>query len=477
MSRRRSRRINLLSCASKVRPSRSASCRNASRVLVDTLMVVGRIILGSIPDGPSWVCLPRSHPPFDPEDSRWSSRSVSSTSRGPASLARTPRSHTNRLGIRQRRLPRRRDPCTPTPDPRATTPDRPPEIHRNRPNDPCPTEQHHGSHAPGDDVPDRPARNSASMAPPTRCTALDPTAHTQHGTPTDRPRTQESDHPPRQPESQLGVPAYPRGLARLGHKLAASTFWKILRSAGIDPTRDRPGPSWSEFIHSQSKAVLATDFACVDTALLRRFHVLFVIEVATRRVHLAGITTTPTSSWTTQAARNLTMKLDDNHPFRFLIRDGAGQFTRSFDAVLAGSTITAIRTPPRSPQANAYAERWVRTLRHELLDRTIIWNEHQLRSLLEEYLEHYNNHRPHQDSTNEHPPTPPTSPRSAQTNQSNVTQPAPDSSTSTEPQPEPFPGQPTATENASFTASPHHRITSRSPEKMPDEFSASTSRP
>ena len=300
------------------------------------------------------------------------------------------------------------------------------------------------------------------MASSTRRTALDPTAHTKDGTPTDRPRTPASGHPPRQPESQLGVPAYPRGLARLGHKLAASTVWKILRAAGIDPTRDRTGPSWSEFIHSQWKAVLATDFACVDTALLRRFHVLFVIEVATRRVHLAGITTTPTSSWTTQAARNLTMKLDDNHPFRFLIRDGAGQFTRSFDAVLAGSGITAIRTPPRSPQANAYAERWVRTLRHELLDRTIIWNEHQLRSLLEEYLERYNNHRPHQDSTNEHPPTPPTSPRSAQTNQSNVTQPAPDSSTSTEPQPEPFPGQPTATENASFNApthQPHHRIT------------------
>ena len=235
MSRRRSRRINLLSCASKVRPSRSASCRNASRVLVDTLMVVGRIILGSIPDGPSWVCVPRSHPPFDPEDSRWSSRSVSSTSRGPASLARTPRSHTNRLGIRQRRLPRRRDPCTPTPDPRAATPDRPPEIHRNRPNDPCPTEQHHGSHAPGDDVPDRPARNSASMAPTTRCTALDPTAHTKDGTPTDRPRTPASGHPPRQPESQLGVPAYPRGT-----RTARTQTRRVDRLEDPPRRRDRP---------------------------------------------------------------------------------------------------------------------------------------------------------------------------------------------------------------------------------------------
>jgi transposase InsO family protein len=182
---------------------------------------------------------------------------------------------------------------------------------------------------------------------------------------------------------------------RLGHAVAASTVWKVLRTAGIDPRRDRTGPSWGEFIRSQAKAVIATDFACVDTALLRRFHVLFVIEVATRRVHLVGITANPTGPWTTQAARNLLIRLPDDHGFRFLVRDGAGQFTRSFDAVFAGSGITAIRIPPRAPQANAFAERWVRTLRHELLDRTIIWNERQLRRLLEEYLEHYNAHRPH----------------------------------------------------------------------------------
>jgi len=184
-------------------------------------------------------------------------------------------------------------------------------------------------------------------------------------------------------------------LVRLGHKLAASTVWKILRTAGIDPTRDRTGPSWGAFIRSQSNAILATDFACVDTAMLRRFHVLFVIEVASRRVHLAGITANPTGPWTTQAARNLMMDFGEHHQFKYLIRDGAGQFTRSFDTVLAGSGITAIRIPPRSPQANAFAERWVRTLRHELLDRTIVWNERQLRALLEEYVEHYNRHRPH----------------------------------------------------------------------------------
>lgn len=184
-------------------------------------------------------------------------------------------------------------------------------------------------------------------------------------------------------------------LVRLGHSLAASTVWKILRAADIDPTADRTGPSWTEFIRSQAAGIVATDFACVDTALLHRFHVLFFIETATRRVHLAGVTANPTGPWTTQAARNLLMRLPDTHGFRFLIRDGAGQFTASFDTVFAGSGITAIRTPPRAPQANAYAERWVRTLRHELLDRTIIWNERQLRRLLSEYVDHYNAHRPH----------------------------------------------------------------------------------
>ncbi len=129
--------------------------------------------------------------------------------------------------------------------------------------------------------------------------------------------------------------------------------------------------------------------------LLRRFHVLFVIEIGSRRVHLAGITTNPNGPWTIQTARNLLMRLPDDHGFRFLIRDGAGQFTRSFDNVLSASGISAIRTPPRSPQTNAHAERWVRTLRHELLDRTIIWNQRHLERLVVDYIEHYNSHRPH----------------------------------------------------------------------------------
>ena len=120
---------------------------------------------------------------------------------------------------------------------------------------------------------------------------------------------------------------------------------------------------------------------------------LFFIEIGTRRVHLGGITTNPTGPWTTQAARNFLMNID--RQFRFVIHDGAGQYARSFDAVFEAEGISAITTPPRAPMANAYAERWVRTLRHELLDRTIIWNERQLRALLVDYIDHYNQHRPH----------------------------------------------------------------------------------
>ena len=182
-------------------------------------------------------------------------------------------------------------------------------------------------------------------------------------------------------------------MRRLGHRIAASTVWKILRDAGREPTPNRTGQSWSEFIASQAHALVATDFFCVDTVTLRRFHVLFFIELDTRRVHLAGITTNPTGPWTTQAARNLLMGY--NKAIRFVIRDGAGQYTRTFDDVSAGIGGSVITIPPGAPRANAFAERWVRTVRHELLDRTLIWNQRQLHRLLQQFIEHYNQHRPH----------------------------------------------------------------------------------
>ncbi|MFN0092679.1 MAG: hypothetical protein ACKVWR_20790 [Acidimicrobiales bacterium] len=130
-------------------------------------------------------------------------------------------------------------------------------------------------------------------------------------------------------------------------------------------------------IRSQAKAVIATDSFTVDTALLRRFYVLFWIEIDTTIVHLGEITTNPTGSWTTQQARNLLMHLQ--RKLRFVIHDGAGQYTRSFDDAFTAIGAEAITTPPGAPRANAFAERWVRSVRHEMLDRTVIWNERQLR--------------------------------------------------------------------------------------------------
>jgi putative transposase len=110
-------------------------------------------------------------------------------------------------------------------------------------------------------------------------------------------------------------------------------------------------------------------------------------------VHLAGVTTNPTGVWTAQAARNFTMRYD--RKIRFLIRDGAGQFVAAFDEVFRSDSAKIIRTPPRAPVANAYAERWVGSMRRELLDRTLVWNRSHLERLLRDYVEHYNTHRPH----------------------------------------------------------------------------------
>ena len=194
-------------------------------------------------------------------------------------------------------------------------------------------------------------------------------------------------------------------IARIGHTIAASTVWTILRNAGIAPSPTRSTVSWTALLRSQAAA--ACDFVTVDTALGRRFYLLFFIDIATRRVTLAGITTNPTGAWAAQAARNLF--ITTAHTFKgckMLVRDRAGQFTDTFDEIFRTEGIKIAKTPPRTPVANCYIERWFGTLRHELLDRTIIWNEPQLRRLVDEYVDHYNPHRPHR-SLGQQPPDPP----------------------------------------------------------------------
>ena len=185
-------------------------------------------------------------------------------------------------------------------------------------------------------------------------------------------------------------------LATMGVVLAPSSVWAILRRNGIDPSPMRSGPTWAEFLSSQASSMLACDFFSVDTVLLKRLYVLFFIELDTRRAYVAGVTAHPTGSWVVQQARNLTMVLEDRvHPVKFLIRDRDTKFTSSFDEVFRAEGIRIIRTPIRAPQANAFAERFVGTVRRECLDRMLIFGRRHLERVLAEYVVHYNEHRPH----------------------------------------------------------------------------------
>ena len=141
---------------------------------------------------------------------------------------------------------------------------------------------------------------------------------------------------------------------------------------------------------------MAIDFFSVDTVCLRRYYVLFVIEIDSRVVHLLGVTANPSQEWMTQVARNFCAELEDaGQRFRFCLRDRDTKFTASFDAVLASIGIEAIKTPVRSPRANAFAERWVRTVREDCLDHLLVLSRRHLETILAQYLKHYNKARPH----------------------------------------------------------------------------------
>jgi putative transposase len=191
-----------------------------------------------------------------------------------------------------------------------------------------------------------------------------------------------------------GYPRIAGELLKLGLPVSPSTIRRILLADRLGPAPRRSGPSWPQFLRQQAAGMLACDFFTVETISLRRFYVLFFIELGSRRVHLAGCTTNPTGAWVTQQARNLSFT-GIFERMRFLIHDHDRKFAAAFDEIFRSEGIKVIHTPIRAPQANAYAERFVRTVRAECLDWLLIIGRRHLETVLRVYTAHYNRESPH----------------------------------------------------------------------------------
>jgi putative transposase len=208
-------------------------------------------------------------------------------------------------------------------------------------------------------------------------------------------------------------------LKKLGLSVSETSVRNLLRLRGVPPAPRRSRLTWRSFLRQQAASLVACDFFTVETVSLRRIYVLFFIELQRRRVHLAGLTGNLDGAWVVQQPRNLTMTLAERpRPVRFLVHDRDAKFSAAFDEVFRSEGARVIRTPIQAPNANAHAERWVRTVRDECLDWLLIFSRRQLERALRTYVDHYNRRRPHRaldleapDSIGELVPFPRTLPR------------------------------------------------------------------
>lgn len=192
-----------------------------------------------------------------------------------------------------------------------------------------------------------------------------------------------------------GYPRIKGELQKLGIGVSATAIAMLLRRKGIGPA-PRGGPTWREFLKAQATSMIACDFFTVESALRKSYHVLFFIELGSRRAWVSTATTNPDGMWVSQQARNFMMALaDEGLQMKFLIRDRDAKFSRAFDEVFHTQGMRVIRTPIRAPNANAYAERWVETVRAECLDWLLIFGPRHLDRVLRTYVSHYNGERPH----------------------------------------------------------------------------------
>jgi putative transposase len=183
-------------------------------------------------------------------------------------------------------------------------------------------------------------------------------------------------------------------LAKLGIRVSATKIRTLLRGNGLGPAPRRDGPTWREFLRSQAQGILALDFFTVETVWLRTLYVLFAIQLSSRRVDVLGVSRNPNSTWVVQQARNLALgeRLDG---VRFLIRDRDSKFSGPFDEVFRSEGARIVKTPIKAPRANAFAERWIRTVRTECLDRILVLGRRHAERVLGAYAAHYNQGRPH----------------------------------------------------------------------------------